>query len=83
MTALQLNAEIYSDMSIIAKDESMLAKVAKYVRKLAMQMTNDPTQMSKEEFYAMVEEAREEARQGRVKRMLPNETLDDFLKRVS
>ena len=55
MTALQLNAEIYRNMGIIAEDESMLEKVAKYVRKLAKQVTEDPTCMTKEEFFAMLD----------------------------
>ena len=83
MTALQLNADIYRNLGIIAEDESMLDKVAKYVRRLAKQKTEDPTRMSKEEFFARVDEAREEIRQGKGVRMLPNESLDDFLKRVA
>ncbi len=65
MTALQLNADIYRNLGIIAEDETMLDKVAKYVRRLAKQMTEDPTYMSKEEFFARVDEAREEIRQGK------------------
>ena len=83
MTALQLNADIYRNLAIIAEDETLLTKVAKYVRKLAKQATADPTCMTKEEYFAMLDDAREEARQGRVHRMLPNESLDDFLARVS
>ena len=65
MTALQLNADIYRNLGIIAEDETMLDKVAKYVRRLAKQMTEDPTCMTKEEFFARVDEAREEIRQGK------------------
>ena len=43
MTALQLNADIYRSMGIIAEDEAMLRKVAKYLRKLAKQVKEDPT----------------------------------------
>ena len=57
MNALQLNADIYRDLAVIAEDETMLDKVARYVRKLAKQMTNDPTLMTKEEFFARVDEA--------------------------
>ena len=83
MTALQLNADIYRNLGIIAEDESMLDKVAKYLRRVVKQMTYDPTCMSKEEFFARVDEAREEIRQGKGIQMLPNESLDDFLKRVA
>jgi len=65
MTALQLNAEIYRNMGIIAEDESMLEKVAKYVRKLAKQMTEDPTCMTKEEFFARIDEAEREIAEGK------------------
>ena len=43
---------------------------------------DDPTLMTKEEFFANVDEAMEQARQGKVHRMLPGESLDDFLNRV-
>ncbi|MBQ3361586.1 MAG: hypothetical protein IJG46_05585 [Prevotella sp.] len=35
MTALELNAELYRAMGEIADDETMMAKVLKYVKKLA------------------------------------------------
>lgn len=83
MTALQLNAELYRNLGIIAEDETMFEKVVKYVRNLAKKIQEDPTRMTKEEFFARVDEAREEIRQGKGVRMLPNESLDDFLKRVA
>ena len=41
MTALQMNADIYRSMSIIAQDEKMLARVAKYLRRVVKQMRKD------------------------------------------
>ena len=78
MTALQLNADIYRNLGIIAEDESMMEKVAKYVRKLAKQVTDDPTRMTKEEFFARVDEAEK----GPAHRMLPGEDLTAFLRRM-
>lgn len=46
MNALQLNAELYRNLAIIAEDETMLDKVVKYVRKLANKMTDDPACMT-------------------------------------
>ena len=83
MTALQLNADIYHNLAILSEHESMLDRAAKYIRRLAKQVTDDPTCMTKEEYFARVDEAREEIRQGKGVRMLPNESLDDFLKRVA
>ena len=49
MTAIQLNAELYKAMSVIAYDENLMTKVLKYVKKLAAKK-EDPTLMTKEEF---------------------------------
>ena len=66
MTALQLNAEIYRNLGIIAEDESMLERVAKYLRRLAKQVTEeDPTCMTKEEFFARIDEAEREIAEGK------------------
>lgn len=65
MTALQLNADIYQNLAVLSEDQSMLNKAAKYIRRLAKQMTEDSTCMTKEEFFARVDEAREEIRQGK------------------
>ena len=35
MTALQLNAELYRAMGVIADDETLMTKVLNYVKKLA------------------------------------------------
>ena len=49
MTAIQLNAEILRNMSIIAEDDNLLKRAAKYLRKLAAEK-KDPTLMTEEEF---------------------------------
>jgi len=81
MTAIQMNAELFRQLSIIAEDESLSAKLMKYIKKLTAKK-EDPTLMTKEEFFRRVDESLEQARQGRVHRMLPNESLDEFLERV-
>ena len=82
MTAVQLNAEILRNLGTLAEDESMLKRVAKYLRKLVAEREADPTLMTKEEFFTKLEKGEEEYRQGKTVSMLPGETLDDFLKRV-
>ena len=83
MNAVTLDADILRNLGIIAEDETMLDKVAKYLRRVVKQMTYDPTLMSKEEFFARVDEAREDIRLGKGVKMNANESLDDFLKRVA
>ena len=65
MTAIQLNADIYQNLALLSEHKSMLDKAAKYIRRLVKQVTDDPTCMTKEEFFARVDEAREEIRQGK------------------
>ena len=82
MTVVQLNAEIYRAMGVIAEDEKLLARAAKYLKKLAAKKEPDPTQMTKEEFLAKLEKGEEDHRQGRTYAMLPGESFDDFRKRI-
>ncbi len=81
MTTIQMNAELFRRLSIIAEDEGLMTKLLRYARRLTTPK-QDPTLMTKEEFFANVDEALEQVKQGRVHRMLPDESLDDFLKRV-
>lgn len=59
MTTMQLNAEILRNMSIIAEDEHLLKRAAKYLRKLAAEK-QDSSLMTKEEFFERVDKAKEE-----------------------
>ena len=82
MTATQMNVEIFRNLSIIAEDENLLKRAAKYLRKLAAEKQDDTTLISEDEFFASLERGEEEFRQGKTHRMLPGESLDDFLKRI-
>ena len=78
MTAIQMNAELFRQLSIIAEDESMMAKLLKYAKKLTMNKEADPTLMTKEEFFRRVDEAKK----GPLYKLMPGETLDDLIKRA-
>ena len=65
MTAIQLNAEILRNLGAIAEDESMLKRVAKYLRKLVSEKESDPTLLSKEEFFAHLDKAEKEIAEGK------------------
>ena len=81
MTALELNAELYRAMGEIADDETLMTKVLKYVKKLAAAKKADPTLMTKEEFFARVDEAKAQYNHGEGHRMLPGEDLTAYLRR--
>ena len=78
MTAIQLNAELFRAMSEIAEDEGLMVKLLKYAKKLAAKK-EDPTLMSKEDFFARVDEAREEIRQGKGIRFSDPKAMNDWL----
>jgi len=82
MTAAQtgaLNAEILRNLSTLAESETMLNRVAKYLRKLVKEREADSTLMTKEEFFARVDEAHEEIRQGKGKRFSNPEEMNAWL----
>ena len=78
MTATQLNAEILRNMSIIAEDENLLKRAAKYLRKLVNERQCDPTEFSKEEFFARIDNAKN----GPTFELREDETLEDLINRV-
>lgn len=79
MTAIQMNAELLRNMSIIAEDENLLKRAAKYLRKLVTEKKADPTEMTREEFFASLDRGEEEYRQGKTHRINSLEELDQFL----
>ena len=81
MTAVQLNAmnvQLWQNIGAIADNEPLMKQLAKYLKKLVAKK-HDETQMTKEEFFARVDKAREEARQGKVHRIETKEELNQFL----
>ena len=83
MTALQLNAmnvQLWQNIGIIADNEPLMKRLSKYVARL-VKAKDDPTLMTKEEFYAKIEKGEEDYRQGRCTRLLPGESVTDMLRR--
>lgn len=76
MTALQMNAELFRTLGIIADDEGLMNQALKYLKKLAAKK-EDETLMTEEQFFSRVDKAKE----GKSDAMLPNENLTDFLRR--
>ena len=65
MTAIEMNAELLRNMSIIAEDEKLLKRAAKYLRKLVAEKQADPTELTREEFFARVDKAEKEIAEGK------------------
>ena len=81
MTALELNAQIWRDMAEIADSEPLMKQLAKYLKKLVAKK-QDPTLMTKEEFFAKIERAEQQMERGEYSVLLPGEDLTSHLKRL-
>jgi len=77
MTAIQLNAEILRNMSIIAEDETLLKRAAKYLRKLVSEK-EDSTLFTKEEFFARIDKAKKQPG----KQFSSVEELDQYIRNL-
>ena len=77
MTAVQLNAmntELWQSIGAIADSEPLMRRLTRYAKKLVKEKA-DPTLMSKEEFFQMIDEAKK----GPSKRFDSVEELDRYI----
>ena len=81
MTAMQINAELFRTMGEIADDEGLMMKLLKYAKKLAAKKA-DPTLLTKEEFFAKIDQAEQQIARGEYSVMLPGEDLSTHLRRL-
>ena len=68
MTALQLNAELFRELSLIAEDESLMQKAVKYLKKLtAKKQAMDETEyiMSSPEMVRIIRQGEKDIEEGR------------------
>lgn len=82
MTTMQIQVEAFQNLGIIAQDETVLERVAKYLRRIAKQLMDDPTCMSEEEFRQKLERSSAAAEAGFYVEKSPQETMEQFLDRV-
>lgn len=67
MTTMELNAQMLRDLAYIAEDERLMKRVAKYISNIvakAKATAHDDTLMTKEEYLAMLSEAKAQAEKG-------------------
>ena len=83
MTTAQYNTmskELWQDIGAIADNENLMRRLARYAKKLVKEQ-NDPTLLTKEEYFAILDEAEQQLARGEGMAMLPGEDLTAFLKR--
>ena len=71
MTAVQLNTmntELWQSIGAIADSEPLMKRLTRYAKKLVKEKEKDPTLMSKEEFFRMIDEAKQEIADGKGRR---------------
>ena len=78
MTAIQLREELFRQLNPLLDNEAAMQKIIKYVKKMTSKK-EDPTLMSKEEFFARMDKSLEQARSGKVHRIESKEALSQFL----
>jgi len=80
MNTLQLNSEFFAVMSQVADDEAIMKKIINYAKKL-VKKKEDPTEMTKEDFFKMLDESEKQYAEGKYTTLLPGESVTDMLKR--
>ena len=71
-----MNTELWQSIGAIADNEALMRRLTRYAKKLAKE--KDPTLMTKEEFFARVEEAKK----GPSYELKEGETIEDLIKRL-
>ena len=71
-----MNTELWQSIGYIADNDALMRRLTRYAKKLAKE--KDPTLMTKEEFFARVDAAKN----GPTYELQEGETIEDLLKRV-
>lgn len=56
-SVLPLTTDFLRDLGIIAQDKNRMQRAIRYIKRLAAEKTEDPTLMTKEEYFARIENA--------------------------
>ena len=72
-----MNTELWQSIGAIADNYELMRRLARYAKKLAKE--NDPSVMTKEEFFAHVDEGREQIHRGEGIRFSNREEMNNWL----
>ena len=81
MASLQLNADLFRDLSIIAEDEVLSARLMRYIKRLIATKKTDPALMTEEELLDKIERGEQAYQRGECHELLANEDVTAYLKR--
>lgn len=74
-----MNVELWQSIGAIADSEPLMKRLTKYAKKLVMEREADPTEITREEFFASLDKGEEEYRQGKTHRINSKAELIQFL----
>lgn len=83
MTAVQINnmnTELWQSIGAIADSEPLMRRLTRYAKKLVKEREEDPTFMTKEEFFKMIDDAKQEINEGKGHRFASVEELDRYIR---
>ena len=72
-----MNTELWKSIGAIADNDALMRRLTRYAKKLAKE--NDPSVMTKEEFFARVDEGREQIHRGEGIRFSNREEMNNWL----
>ncbi len=76
---MQLNEDLFDALAQLSHDEDLLRKAVKALRRIVKKaQASDPSLMTKEEFFARIDEASK----GPSYQLEPGETVEDLINRV-
>ncbi len=81
MTAVQLNTmntELWQSIGAIADSEPLMRRLTRYAKKLAKEK-EDPTLMTKEEFFRRIDESKQQFERGEYTRFSDKEEMVKWL----
>lgn len=77
-TVSPLSTDFLRDLGIVAQDENLMRRAVRYIKRLATEK-QDPTLMTKEEYFAKLDRSEEQYQQGKYKIFANVEELDRYI----
>ena len=74
-----MNTELWQSIGAIADSEPLMKRLTRFAKKLVREREADPTLMSKEKFFQMIDEAKKEIADGKGRRFSDVDEMNAWL----
>ena len=81
MSTITIDSDLLYNFNVVASDESLRTRLARYLRKLVQERREDPTLMTKEAYFAKLDKAEAQYERGEYYTQSAGETFMDMLNR--